>query len=114
VSAPSEEPTSPKTLSAAPKQVLIGGIGVLTLSLWLLLSWRHGKPASWLGELAYYSALIGALIGAPTLSLLAGLDLIRGERTRITLAVFGCAVISVLLVGMFLWFRVRGLPSEGQ
>lgn len=107
MSAPPEEPTFPKTLAAAPKQVLIGSIGVLTSSLWLLLCWRNGKPASWLGELAYYSALIGALIGAPTLSLLAGLDLVRRMRTRITLVVFGCAVISGLQVGMFLWFRVR-------
>lgn len=105
--APSEEPKSPKTLAAAPKRVLIGGIGVLTASLWLLLCWRNGRPVSWLGKLAYYSALIGALVRAPTLSLLAGFDLVRRERTPITLAVFGCAVISVLLVGMFLWFRVR-------
>ena len=98
---------TPRALDAAPKYTLLSGIGLLVVSVWLLVFCRDGRPGSWLGELAYCFGLIVSLIGAPSLFLLSAIDLFRGKRGPVGLAVLTCSFISLLLIATFLWWRVR-------
>ncbi len=95
-------------MEAAPKWVLFSSLVLFVATLWLWLGFRNGRPVSWLGEFAYFSALLFSLIGSPSLCLLSGMDLRRGNRARANLIVLACSVSSTLLLGSFLWLRFRG------
>ncbi len=110
----SGSPENTSVVEAAPKWVLFSSLVLLGAALWLLLCCRNGKPVRWLGELAYFSAFLFSLIGSPSLFLLSGMDLRRGNRARVNLLVLACSVSSTLLVGSFLWLRLRGSVAVAQ
>lgn len=107
-------PENSPVVEAAPKWVLFSSLVLLGAALWLWLCCRDGRPVSLLGELAYFSAFLFSLIGSPSLCLLSGMDLRRGNRARANLIVLACSVSSTLLLGSVLCLRFRGSVAVAQ
>jgi hypothetical protein len=107
-------PNRTRTSDASPRLALFSGTSLLVASFGLLLCCRNGRPSSWGGEFAYLFATVVSLIGSPALCLLSVIDLCRGKRRPATLVVLACALVSSLLMAVFLWLRIQYPAQTGR